>query len=101
MKTTIFVLCLFTATLAAAQAAPSVSGQPQPMRMSENPLHASQHEMGNEQSLLHTSAYTYAHGELPLSEVGVISQPIPLGDVARAYRAEHKLAKKAQVVLEK
>jgi len=57
--------------------------------------------MGTEQSLLHCSAYSYAKGERPLWEFGPVSEPVPLGDVARAYRAEHALAKKAEVKLEK
>ncbi len=103
MKTTIFVICLLCATTSAvAQAATSASqGQPQMLRMAENPLHASDHEMATEQSLLKPSAYSYAKGERPLSEFGPISQPVPLGDIARAYRAGHVLAKKAEVTLEK
>ena len=102
MKTTIFVLCLFCAASAAAQTAGAISGQVQPLRMCENPQHASQHEMATEQSLLPpTSTYHFEKGELPLSEVGTFTQPIPLGDIARAYRAEHSLAKKAEVTLEK
>jgi hypothetical protein len=104
MKTTIFVFCLLCATTSAvAQSAPSASqGQPQMLRIAENPLHASEHEMATEQSLLKSSAYSYAQGERPLWEFGSISQPpVPLGDVARAYRTAHAQAKKAEVILEK
>ena len=104
MKTTIFVICLLCATTSAvAQAAASASqGQPQMLRMAENPQHASEHDMATEQSLLKCSAYSYAKGERPLWEFGPVSQPpVPLGDVARAYRAGHTLAKKAEVILEK
>jgi hypothetical protein len=48
-----------------------------------------------------TDTYSYAQGERPLWEFGPISQPVPLGDVARAFRREKLDAKKAQVVLEK
>jgi hypothetical protein len=72
------------------------------LRIPENPLHASEHEMATEQSLLKSSAYSYAQGERPLWEFGPISQPpVPLGDVARAYRTAHAQAKKAEVILEK
>lgn len=102
MKTTIFVICLLCASSAVAQSAPSASqGQPQMLRLAENPLHASEHEMATEQSLLKSSAYSYAKGERPLWEFGPVSQPVPLGDIARAYRTGHALAKKAEVVLEK
>jgi hypothetical protein len=102
MKTTIFVLCLFCAATAAAQTAGVLSGQSQPLRMCENPQHASQHELATEQSLLPPiSAYHYEQGERPLWELGTITQPVPLGDIARAYRTQHALAKKAEVILEK
>jgi len=102
MKTTIFVFCLLCAASAAAQTASVSQAQPQMLRMVENPQHASEHELGVEQSLLPTSSYHYAQGERPLWEFGPLSAPpMPLGDVARAYRYEHTLAKKAAVVLEK
>jgi len=101
MKTTIFVLCLLCAAPAIAQTASVASAQVQPLRMTENPQHASQHDMACEQSLLLQSVYHYEHGERPLWEFGPISQPVPLGDIARAYRTEHAHAKKAEVKLEK
>jgi hypothetical protein len=103
MKTAVFVLCLFCAASAAAQAAAgAVSGQAQPLRMCEHPEHASHHELAAEQSLLPPqSTYHYEQGERPLWEFGPVSQPVPLGDVARAYRAGHVLVRKAEVTLEK
>lgn len=103
MKTTIFALCLFCAASAAAQAAGVLSGQPQIFHASEHPEHASHHELAAEQSLLPPqSAYHYEKGERPLWEFGPVSEPpVPLGDVARAYRAGHVLAKKAEITLEK
>ena len=101
MKTAIFVVCLLAAASAAAQTASATSAQTQPLRMCENPQHASQHDMAPEQSLLPQSSYHYERGERPLWEFGPITQPVPLGDVARAYRAGHLLAKKAAVTLEK
>ena len=103
MKTAVFVLCLLCAGSAAAQAAGALSAQTQPLRMCENPQHASHHELATEQSLLPPqSTYHYEQGERPLWEFGPVSAPpVPLGDVARAYRAGHVLAKKAEVTLEK
>ena len=46
-------------------------------------------------------AYAYAHGERPLWEFGPVSQPVSLGDVARACRKEKATAKKAERVFEK
>jgi hypothetical protein len=101
MKIAIFVLYLLAAASAAAQTGSAISAQTQPLRMTENPQHASQHDMAPEQSLLQGSAYHYEQGERPLWEFGPITQPVPLGDIARAYRTGHTLAKKAQVILEK
>jgi len=53
------------------------------------------------QNLLGNAGYYYAQGERPLWEFGPVSQPIPLGDIARAFRKEHAAAKKAQRVFEK
>lgn len=47
------------------------------------------------------SDYTYARGERPLADFGMHpSEPEPLGDMARAFRAEHASAKKAAFVFE-
>lgn len=90
MKTILFSLFFFCATTAFAQNGGGVlSNIPQPMTMVEHPLHASQHAMGQETSLLDTSVYSYAKGEVPLAELGSIEYETPLGDVARAFRKEH------------
>ena len=101
MKIAIFVICVLSAASVVAQTASVTSAQPQMLRMAENPQHASQHDLATEESLLQRSAYHYEQGERPLWEFGPVSQPVPLGDIARAYRAGHALAKKAEVVLEK
>ena len=102
MKTTIIVLCFLCATAAFAQNAPVLSGTAAPIQMAEHPWHASQHSMAPETSLLGTvSPYTYAKGEVPLSELGSLPYETPLGDVARAYRKEHGDSPKATIVLEK
>lgn len=102
MKTTIIALCLLCATAAFAQSAPVLSGTAQPMQMLEHPGHASEHSMAPETSLLSTvSPYTYAQGEVPLSELGSLPYETPLGDVARAYRKGHIDAPKAAKVVEK
>ena len=101
MKTTIIVLCLLSASGAFAQSASVLSGAAVPIVMVEHPQHAAEHAMAQETSLLSTSSYSYAKGEVPLAELGSLPYEIPLGDVARAYRREHIDAPKATKVLEK
>lgn len=104
MKTTLLLstFCLVFAAAACAQSASVLSNTPQPTVMSEHPMHASQHAMGDETSLLGASAYTYAQGERPLWEFGSSApREMPLGDVARAYRKNHEAERKAAIVVEK
>jgi hypothetical protein len=101
MKTTIFALCFLGATACFGQASASVSSTPQPMQISDHVQHATEHAMGQESSLLGSSAYTYAQGERPLWEFGTDKHETPLGDVARAFRKEHATTAKAVKVLDK
>jgi hypothetical protein len=90
MKTMIcalFFLCAATAAL--SQSASVLNPNAQPLQMADHTLHASQHSMAQESSLLSTSAYSYAQGEVPLSELGSPIYQTPLGDIARSYRKEH------------
>ncbi|MFY9742343.1 MAG: hypothetical protein WA252_16360 [Candidatus Sulfotelmatobacter sp.] len=102
MKTafcTVFFLC---ATAAFAQTAVVLSNNPQPMIMADHAQHATQHALATETSLLDTSVYSYAKGEVPLSDLGSIQYETPLGDVARAFRKEHAaMLMKPVKVLEK
>jgi hypothetical protein len=102
MKTTISALCFlcFLSTTAFGQSAAVISSTPQPMQMSDHVLHASEHAMAQESSLLSTSSYSYAQGERPLSEFGTPKQEVPLGDIARAFRKERAAAAKAAKVSE-
>jgi hypothetical protein len=104
MKITLIAMCLFCCLCASAamgQTPGALSSQAQPMRMYEHPEHASQHDLAAPQNILQDGAYSYAQGERPLWEFGSMTVEVPLGDVARAYRKEHALAKKADVVFEK
>jgi hypothetical protein len=57
--------------------------------------------MGIEESLLEDVSATYAKGERPLWEVAPPhAYAMPLGDVARAFRKEHDLARKSETVWE-
>ncbi len=102
MKTLLCALCLLFATAAFAQNAPILSNLPQPVVMMDHPQRAAQHSMAQETTLLDTSVYTYAKGEVPLSELGFIEHETPLGDVARAVRKERAaMATKPVKVLDK
>ncbi|HTS04745.1 MAG TPA: hypothetical protein VMP68_04115 [Candidatus Eisenbacteria bacterium] len=98
--TLILVAILFCAAAAFGQ---SISSQPVLINVPDHPQHASYAPLASDQPLVGGSSntYTFAHGEQPLWEFGPISQPVPLGDVARAYRKEKQVAKKAAIVLEK
>ena len=102
MKTALFVLLILCTASALGQSASVTSGNVSSLVMNGHPEHASQHDMAQEQSLLGScNPYTVAQGERPLWEFGPVSQPVPLGDVARAYRKGKPTAKKAEIVLEK
>jgi len=102
MKLVIGVLFLVCAVSAFGQTAGYISGQVAPIRMAENPQHASVHEMAHEESLLSscTSPYHYEQGEQPVWQFGELPRTTPLGDVARAVRRERLTAKRAEVVWE-
>jgi len=104
MKITILMLFILCAAGAFGQVAGGVlSNQAQVLELPDHPQHATLHDMAIEQSLVGGSPanYTYAQGERPLWEFGPVSEPVPLGDVARAYRKEKLTAKKAQIIFEK
>jgi hypothetical protein len=101
MKLTFVLLCLLCASAAFGQAVLAQPSYAQPLVMADHPQHASQHELAQPQDLFEHSGYTYAKGELPLSDFVHPSEPEPLGDIARAYRKEHASVKKAEVVFEK
>jgi hypothetical protein len=103
MKTTLLVLSILCAATALGQTATVISNQPVIMHVSDHPMQAEQHALATEHALVGggSDTYTYAHGERPLWEFGPVSEPVPLGDVARAYRKEKLSAKKATKILEK
>lgn len=102
MKIAVFALFILCTTAAFGQVgASAISSQPQIVESPSHPLHAEAHEMATEIPLVGGGGYSYAQGERPLWEFGPVSQPTPLGDVARAYRKEKLAAKKAEIVLEK
>jgi hypothetical protein len=102
MKSLFFAAVILCSVAGFGQAA-SLSSQAAPIQMTGHPEHASVAPMAHEHPLVGGApdAYTYAQGERPLWEFGPVSQPVPLGDVARAYRQEKRTAKKAEFVFEK
>ena len=103
MKTTLLVFIIVCSVAAFGQTASVASSVSQPIRIPDHPLHASQGQMGTENPLVGggPSTYTVAQGERPLWEFGPVTEPVPLGDVARACRKEKATAKKAAFVFEK
>jgi hypothetical protein len=108
MKTTMKTLLIASAILCSAAAfgqagSSALSGQVTPLEMADHPQHAEYSKMACERPLVGGGfdTYSYEKGERPLWEFGPVSQPVPLGDVARAYRKDRVTAKKAEKVLEK
>src|SRR5215475_9598071 len=102
MKKLLFAILFLGATAAFGQAG-AISSQAQMVQIPDHPQHASLTPMACEHPLVGGAAdnYTYAHGERPLWEFGPVTEPTPLGDVARAFRKEKLAAKKAELVFEK
>jgi hypothetical protein len=103
MKSTLLLCFVLCAVGAFGQAAASISSEPTPFRVADHPLHAEPHAMATQTPIVGGSvdAYGYEKGEQPLWQFGPISEPVPLGDVARAYRKEKLTGKKAEIILEK
>ena len=96
MKTTFLVLMILLSAAAFGQTGGSIPSQPQFISIPDHPQHATQQSMATESLLVGggPNTYTYAQGERPLWEFGPISEPVPLGDVARAVRKERENSKK-------
>jgi hypothetical protein len=102
MKKLIVVVgfCILCAGAAFAQTASALSNNPQPLVVTDHPQRAITHAMAQDDNLRGTSAYSVEHGEQPLWEFPSDKHETPLGDVARAYRREHAVDKKAVIVME-
>jgi hypothetical protein len=99
----LFVFVLLSA-VAFGQSGAVLSNQVSVFQIPDHIEHADQHAMATEQSLVGSAfnTYTYAQGERPLWEFGPVSVPVPLGDVARAYRKQKEtMDVKPVVVFEK
>ena len=103
MKTVFFLFCVMCASAAFGQAttgASALSAEPTPVMVPTHPRHADHQDLLTEQSLLGASVNISAHGERPLWEFAPKKVEVPLGDVARALREDHKVAKKSATVVE-
>jgi hypothetical protein len=103
MKTTLLILFILCAAAAFGQNVNVLSSQPQITSFYEHHEHAEPHALAQEQPIVGGGGdtYSYGQGQQPLWEFGPVSEPVPLGDVARAYRKEKTAAKKAELVFEK
>jgi len=103
MKIPLLALIILCSAVAFGQTAGALSNQVQLIHIPEHPQHAAQQGMASESPLVGggPNTYTFAQGERPLWEFGPISEPAPLGDVARAIRKEKVNAKKAAIIFEK
>ena len=95
------LLFVFGVAAASAQVGGALSAQPQIFDIPSHPQRAAQQGLGREESLLETATITSAKGERPLWEAPQqVTYVMPLGDVARLFRKEHEVAKKAVLVKE-
>jgi len=103
MKIALLVSTILLAAAAFGQTAGVIPSQVAVFQIPSHPLEAHEHAMATEHPLVGgaSNSYSYAQGERPLWEFGPVSVPVPLGDVARAYRKEKLTAKKAEIVFEK
>jgi len=100
-KATLIALCLFFATAAFGQSAAGsvLTAEPQVFRPPDHSQRAAQMPMGQPQTLLESNNVFFVEGERPLWEVQPVKREVPLGDVARMYRRDHELVKKAQFAI--
>jgi hypothetical protein len=105
MKTTMiavcFLFCLLCVGSAFGQTASVLNSDSAMIVVPDHPQRAAQHDMAQYDNLLGNNAYTYAQGERPVWEYAPDKHETPLGDVARAYRQQHAIDRKATIVMEK
>jgi hypothetical protein len=100
MKTAVFVFFLFVASAAFAQLGSLGGPIDEPLQTADHTRHAEQHDMARPQNILEHSEYAYERGERPLWEFGAGPAPRPLGDVAREFRKQRALLRKADIIWE-
>ena len=103
MKTILCAICLLCASTTAfgqSAGAATLSGQPQVYAFDGHPLHANRVPLAQTQDINGGFINVSAKGERPLWEVAQEKHEVPLGDVARAYRAERAAEKKSTIHME-
>ena len=92
---------LLVSGAAFAQNGAILSNVVQPLQLIDHPRQATENFLGHETSLYSSAGFYFAHGEVPLADLGSPIYQTPLGDIARAYRKEHDAAPKAVITLER
>jgi len=101
MKTAVFAFCFFCATAAFGQSILGTSALATPYQSPDHPRTAGPKPLLHEQGLPGcVDCITIAQGEMPLADAAPKKHETPLGDVARFYRRDHELVKKAAEVKE-
>jgi len=99
---TVFLMLLLLLSVGAFGQCCSVIAPPQmtsPWSWPDHSMRASRHSLAPEFDLQEAGGATMAQGERPAWEI-FNAPTIPLGDIARDYRKEHLIAKKARIVWE-
>lgn len=99
MKTALLVFCLAFGTAAFGQvAASSISAEPTVTEFHSHERQAVQHDMARPGNVMEESNSFVEHGVRPLWELAPPSHEIPLGDIARALKQNHVVAKKSSII---
>ena len=96
----VFLILVATAAFAQSSGVGSVlSNEPQRFDMPSHPQRATSQPLGQFQTLLEQSTFSYAQGERPLWEFAPKeADAVPLGDIARMLRKDRATLKKAEKV---
>src|SRR5579862_6092541 len=102
MKTAVFAFCFFCATAAFGQSVLGTSALATPYQSPDHPRTAAPKPLLHEQALVGcVDCIVVAQGEMSLADAPSMKKyEMPLGDVARFYRKDHELVKKAETVKE-
>ena len=91
-------LLFATAAFGQSSAGSVLTAEPQVFRPPDHSQRAAQMPMGQPQTLLESNSSFFVEGERPLWEVQPAKREVPLGDIARMYKRDHELLKKAEFV---
>jgi hypothetical protein len=101
MKTVVLALSLICATAAFGQSVLGTSALSTPYQSPDHPRTAAPVSMLHEKALVGCfDCITIAQGEMPLADAAPKKIEVPLGDVARFYRHDHELVRKAAAIKE-